>query len=148
MRTGLAICLSAVLMMSAPTVFAQAKPLRVGQVVAEQSQLRVELETGSKRTANLSASKRVDLLARQQELLDMLDGKKSSSELSPEQQMFAHSTLDWIQAVVEHDDDERMVCRREKPIGSNMITRVCRTLGQMRIDQERARQSILKGAQH
>jgi len=145
MRIGLAVCLGAALMMSAPVVFAQTSSLRVATVVTEQTQLRVELEAGSGRAAGISATRRADLLARQQELLDMLDGKKTARELTPQQQLFARETLALIEAAVEDDDEERMVCRHEKTLGSNMVERTCRTVAQMRIDQERARATMASG---
>lgn len=145
MRTGLAVCLGAALMMSAPAVFAQTSSLRVTTVLAEQAQLRAELEAGSGRAAGISAAKRTDLLARQKELLDMLAGKKSARDLSDAQRNFAHDTLALIDAAVVDDDEDRLVCRREKTIGSNMTTRKCRTLAQMRVDQERARETMASG---
>lgn len=144
MRIGLAVCLAAALMMSAPVVFAQTSSLRVATVVTEQAQLRAELEAGSGRAARISADKRVDLLARQKELLDMLAGKKTARELTPQQQAFASETLALIEAAVEDDDEARIVCRREKTLGSNMVERICRTVAQMRIDQERARETMAR----
>ena len=145
MRTGLAVCLGAALMMSAPAVFAQTSSLRVATVLTEQAQLRAELEAGSGRAARISAAKRADLLARQKELLDMLAGKTTAKELSDAQRAFAHDTLALIDAAIVDDDEDRLVCRREKTIGSNMVTRKCRTVAQMRIDQERARETMASG---
>lgn len=146
MRIGIAVLLGAALMLSAPAVLAQTGPLRIGTVLTEQTQLRVELEAGSGRAAKLSAAKRADLLARQQELLDILTGKKAATELTESQRLFAQDTLAWIDAAVEDDNDERVVCRREKTLGSNMVTRKCRTVAQMRLDQERAREAMLSGS--
>ena len=144
MRIGIAVCLGAALMMSAPAVFAQTSSLRVATVLTEQAQLRVELEAGSGRAAKISAAKRADLLARQKELLDMLAGKKTAKELSDAQRTFALDTLALIDAAVVDDDEDRLVCRREKTIGSNMVTRSCRTVSQMRLDQQRARDAVMQ----
>lgn len=142
MRICLTVGLSVALVLSASTAFATSKPLPIGKIRAEQAQLRVELEGGSGRAAKISSAKRADLLARQQELLTMLEGKQSARELTSEQLFFARSTLAWIEATVESDDDGRLVCRREKTLGSNMATRVCRTVAQMKQDQERARAAM------
>ena len=146
MRIGLAVCLGAALMMSAPAVFAQTSSLRVATVLTEQAQLRAELEAGTGRAARISAAKRADLLARQKELLDMLAGKTTAKELSDAQRTFAHDTLALIDAAVVDDDEDRLVCRREKTIGSNMVTRKCRTVAQIRADQERARETMVSGS--
>lgn len=139
MRVGFSVSLLAVLMMSAPAAFSQAKPLPVAKVMAEQTQLRNELEQGRGRAAGVSPEKRADLLARQQELMDLLRGKKSARELSPQQQVFARETLALIEAAVEDDADERVVCRRG-------VERTCRTVAQLRIDQELAREAMMKGS--
>jgi hypothetical protein len=146
MRVGFSASLLAVLMISAPAVLSQTRSLPVAKVLADQRQLRAELEEGSGRAARVPPEKRTDLLVRQQELLDLLEGRKSARELTPQQQVFARETLALIEAAVEDDDDERVVCRREKTLGSNMVERTCRTVAQLRLDQERAREAMLKGS--
>ena len=39
-------------------------------------------------------------------------------------------------------DQERMICRSEKPIGSNRAVRVCRTRAQMEEERERSRETM------
>lgn len=146
MRIGLVLCLGAVLIVSAPVAFAETKPLKINAVLADQAQLRTELENATGRAAKVSPEKRADLLVRQQELTDLLQGKKSAKELTPQQQAFARETLALIEAAVEDDDDERVICRREKTLGSNMVERTCRTVAQMKLDQERAREAMMKGS--
>lgn len=146
MRIGLAACLFLTLAIAAPAALAGPKPLPIGKVVAEQLQLRAQLEAGSGPMARIPSAQRIDMLARQQELLDVLGDKESVSQLSEAQQAFAHNTLAWIEAAVENNDDERMVCVREKALGSNMAKRVCRTLAQMRQAQEYAREEMMQGS--
>ena len=146
MRIGLSACLVAALMVSSSAAIAQSKPLPIPKVMAEQAQLRLELEGGSGRASKVSPATRTDLLQRQQELLAMLDGVKSSSDLSEVQEGFMRDTLAFIEAAVEGDDEERVVCKREKPLGSNMITRTCRTVKQMRLDQEYARAAVMEAS--
>lgn len=42
----------------------------------------------------------------------------------------------------DDDDDDKMVCTRERTIGSNRLTRVCRTEAQIRAERERAREDL------
>ena len=43
------------------------------------------------------------------------------------------------------DADDKMVCRRERAIGSNMMTRDCRTVGQRRKEAADAREVLQNG---
>lgn len=146
MRVGFSASLLALLMLSAPVAFSQTKPLPVARLLVEQTQLRTELEQGRGRATRISPEKRTDLLSRQHELLVLLQDKQSARDLSPQQQVFAHETLALIEAAVEDGADERVVCRREKKLGSNMVERSCRTVAQMKLDQERAREAMIEGS--
>lgn len=43
------------------------------------------------------------------------------------------------------DKDDKIVCRRVRAIGSNMMTRDCRTVGQRRKEAAEAREALLNG---
>ena len=105
-------------------------------------QIRDDVMTQKGRYKDMSPDKRVELLSKQAALLTMLEGKKTAADLTAEQQMQAFNTLEWIEAAINNADDERMVCRREKPLGSTRTTRVCRTAAQEREAQERAREEM------
>jgi len=46
----------------------------------------------------------------------------------------------------EKADGERMICRREKPLGSNLATRVCRTQAQMEREKKAAQEAMTAGS--
>lgn len=46
------------------------------------------------------------------------------------------------EAVHSTDDDDKMVCRRVRKTGSNMLVNDCRTVGQRRKEMEQAQQSL------
>lgn len=43
------------------------------------------------------------------------------------------------------EDDERLICRRERAIGSNRVTRVCRTAKQLQEEREAAQKAVREG---
>ncbi len=47
------------------------------------------------------------------------------------------------QTMAATDKDDKMVCRRVRAIGSNMMTRDCRTVGQRRKEATEAREAML-----
>ena len=121
------------------------KPLEVATVVAQQKQIRDDLMIRKGRYRGMSDPTRVELLSRQAELLAMLEGKRTAADLSEEQQMQAFNALEWIEAAINNAEDERVICRREKVLGSTRTTRVCRTAENERRAHEKARESMERG---
>jgi hypothetical protein len=59
--------------------------------------------------------------------------------------MKAFAALETIEALVNNQDGEQVTCRREKTLGSNRPTRICRTKAQLEEEREIARQQMLRG---
>jgi hypothetical protein len=121
------------------------QPLDIDKVVTQQRELRADLMAGSGRYKQMPASKRQQILKKQDELLRMLEGKETSDDLSADQRMAAFNSLEWIEAAINDEKGERMICRRERTIGSNRVTRICRTEAQMAAERERARDELDRG---
>lgn len=117
-----------------------ATPLQVADIVSQQQQIREEVEAGQGAYQDMPAATRKELLARQDTLFKLLDGKTTTDDLNLSERTDAFNALEWINATVTGNEDERLVCRREKPVGSNMAVRVCKTVAQMRKDREAARE--------
>ncbi len=126
-------------------VAAETKPFQVDEVLAQQQQIRADVVAGKGRYANIPNQKRSELMAKQDELIVLLEGKQSSAELSQDQYAAAFNRLEWIEATVNNAEDERMICTREKTLGSNRTTRVCRSAAQMEEQRELARQQMETG---
>lgn len=142
MRSLFFICLYAVLFAAAAAGADTRKPLEVATVVAQQKQIRDDLMIRKGRYKDMPDPTRVELLSRQAELLTMLVGKRTAADLTEEQQMQAFNTLEWIEAAINNADDERVICRREKILGSTRTTRVCRTAEYERRAREKAREGM------
>jgi len=126
-------------------VAGETKAFQVDEVLAQQQQIRTDVVAGKGRYANIPNQKRSELMAKQDELIVLLEGKQSSAELSEDQYVAAFNRLEWIEATVNNTDGERMICTREKTLGSNRTTRVCRTAAQMEEQREFARQQMETG---
>ena len=107
-------------------------------IVAQQQQLKADAEARVGRFADMPAVKRNDLLARQDKVFALLDGRESSTELSQQQQLSLLNELEAIGALVNNTEDERMICERVKPMGSNRPVKVCKTVAQRRAEREGA----------
>lgn len=113
-------------------------------VRSEQAGILAGVQAKSGVYANLSARDRDQMIARQARMLKMIEGKKTSAELEDAEKVELASTLDWIDETVKRADDERMVCKRVRVIGSNMKERVCMTVAQKREATERARDEMTR----
>lgn len=113
--------------------------LQIDAIVAQQTQIREEVLAGSGRYKDMPKSTKDELLTKQAALLKMLDGKRDTGELTKEQRLEAFNTLEWIEATINKDQGERMICQRERKTGSLRVTTVCKTQRQINEEHERAR---------
>lgn len=137
--------LVAVLLSVATVTAAELQPFKVSDVMAQQQQIRSEVQARKGRYADMPSNKRDEIIRTQDRLFLLLQDKETSSDLNADQHMRAFAALETIEALVNNQDDERLVCTREKTLGSNRVTRVCRTKAQMEAEREFARQQMLKG---
>jgi hypothetical protein len=119
------------------------KSLDITAIMTQQKQIQEDIIAQRGPYKELPDTKRVELLSRQASMMRLIDGKTSMTELSPDQQVEVFNTLEWMEVAINQDsDDERMVCRREKALGSTRTTRICRTAAQEREAKERAREEF------
>lgn len=101
------------------------KTMELAPIVAEQQSLRADIQAAEGRFAALSPRTREDLLARQARLLALIDGKATTDDLPMTDRIEVFNALELIKAAVNDAHGEQMVCRREKPLGSNRAVTRC-----------------------
>ena len=124
---------------------AAAEPPMLEQIVLQQKEIRAEVLAGTGRYKDMAPVTKERLLSKQARLLDMIGDKRYASELSKKQRIEAFNTLEWIEATVNNDPDNRLVCAQERKIGSNRVVDVCRTERQIKKDHDRARRQMVEG---
>lgn len=112
-------------------------------VLSQQASIREDLLAGKGRFASMPGAKREEILNRQTIVIALLEGKQSTAELAEHQRLQAFNHLEWIEATVNGTPGEQMVCKRTRQIGSNRITKVCRTVEQVELEREMARKQML-----
>jgi hypothetical protein len=117
-------------------------PRRTADIVAQQRQIRSEIKAREGRYKDMPSVKRAAILRNQDVLFAVLEGKAGIKELNVEQRTEAFNALQSINAAITDREDERVVCERHKPAGSNRVERVCRSLAQIKADREVARTSV------
>ena len=110
--------------------------MELEQIRVQQKQIRTDVIAGKGRYADMPSKKRNELLAKQDDLLELIEGKSTESELTDKQKMEAFNSLEWIEAAINNAEDERVICKSEKPTGSNRAQKVCKTVAQIREERE------------
>ena len=123
------------------------KTQRVDAIVEQQKQIRVDIQAAHTGWETLTQEKRDEVLREQDRLFVLLDGKQTIGDLEPDRQVDAANLLASINATVTGAEDERMICTRERKMGSNFTQRVCRTVGQIRREREAARDGLERADQ-
>jgi hypothetical protein len=124
---------------------ADRKPLAIAAITSQQAEIRAGVQAGTGRYKDMPARTKEELLSRQSELLAVVDGKRSSDDLSEKERLQVFNNLEWIEAAINNAEDERMVCNREKTLGSNRAQKVCKTVAQIREEKEEARRNLNSG---
>ncbi len=105
-------------------------------ILAQQREIREHAVSRTGRYRDMKDGDRQALLSEQDKVLALLEGKARSTELSTPEQLQLFNSLERISAIVNQAEDDRMVCRRERTTGSHRVQNVCRTVAQMRAEQE------------
>ena len=109
---------------------------------AQQAQLRSDAEARRGAFKDIGESERAEL-SRQQDIVERLTRDVNrTTELREAQQVELLNALEHISAIVNRAEDERLVCRRHRPIGSNRPTTTCRTVAQLKADRISVEQEV------
>jgi len=111
----------------------------------QQARLQAEVRAGRGAFKDMDAAQRQDLLSRQTRLLALLQGRQGIDDFPPEAKLELFNLLEYIKGAVTRAEDDRMVCRRERVVGSNLPQVVCMTAKAERERRERTRDVLLQG---
>lgn len=111
-------------------------------IITQQQEIREEAVARNGRYRDMDERARRSLLAEQDKVLELLEGKERSTELSQIDQTILFNSLEKISAMVNQAEDERMVCRRERTTGSHRVQNVCKTVAQLRAEREQSQSAL------
>jgi hypothetical protein len=131
------------LLLATTSTLAMAGSMDLETIRTQQREIRKGATAREGIYARMATDKRDELIVRQDRLFKLLEGKKTSDELGESERLEAFNELEWIEATINQEPDERMVCRREKKLGSNRISQVCRTAAEEAQQREEARKRLL-----
>jgi hypothetical protein len=129
----------ALLLAGLPAFAADQKPDNDARaILAEQAQIRSEAMARKGRYKDMPEAQRTELFAHQDTVTRLLQDVDKPSDLSENEKLAVFNALEAVEAIVNKAEDERMVCVREKPLGSNRPERVCKTVAQRREEKLKA----------
>jgi hypothetical protein len=108
------------------------------QIRTAQGDLRKLVESTSGKYSYFTDEDRKDILSRQDQALALIEGKTAIAELSSEERTALDKALADVRAAVARAEDNRLICERIKPVGSNRPENKCMTVGQRRKLREQA----------
>lgn len=109
---------------------------------SEQLALHPQIEAGKGSYVNIPQDQRERVLARQAELLALIEGKQDMASLDKDQRLEVRNALDALLAAERNAEDQRQICKRTKTLGSHRMTTVCRSVAEIRQQEEEARRSV------
>lgn len=133
------------LVVSLPALAATREHSDLGQIRAQQSQIREDAAAGKGIYANLSQRDRTQLFLKQDIVLGLVQDKQSADELNESQRLRLFNELESIEALVNRAEDERVTCERVATIGTNRKERVCKTVAQRREEMRMAQDRMNRG---
>lgn len=115
---------------------AAGETMQAEAILARQQAIAAGVDAGTGRYARLNAVQKKSIRADQQDLADLLKDGASMDSLSASQRRKVARLVNRIDEVVADANGERMVCTQETRIGSNYLTRVCRTPEQIQSEKD------------
>lgn len=113
------------------------------QIRDAQTQLREAIEAKRGNYAHFSDEERREIFARQDDVLAAIEGRQNVQDMSNDERVRLANALSAVDAAVNKAEDNRMICERIKPIGSNRPQNKCMTVGQRRKLREDAQRQGL-----
>ncbi|HEX7802676.1 MAG TPA: hypothetical protein VF471_07970 [Pseudoxanthomonas sp.] len=118
-------------------------PTRTADIIAQQQTIRADMKAKRDRYANMPRDAQKSVLSDQEKLEKLLEGKVDTSQLASADQAEVRRLMARIEATINNNQEERLVCTQEARTGSNFVTRVCRTPTEIRARKE-ADEKLLK----
>lgn len=109
------------------------------QIMAEQRQIREDLEESSGRYSRFDEATQMRLRGEQSRIFSLLEGGRTLEQMNPQEQAALLNSVEQVKAILADNEDDMLKCWREKKIGSQMKITRCATLSEIRQTREDAR---------
>lgn len=144
----IALVLSASLLFCSAAAFAettdpqQDAPQSVSQILHDQKELRSQLDNPTGEYSRFSEADIAKMKRAQDDVFRMLSGVDSLDQLNLDQKTDLSNSLDQIKATLLADEGSRLICHRERKIGTNIVTKRCETVAEREARRKEADQGL------
>lgn len=113
------------------------------EILAQQAQIRDQARAGGGRFEGWQPEQFAELSREQDTVTRLLQGVNKTTDLASRDQMQVFNSLEAISALLNpSDSDDRMICHRTRPTGSNRYRTICNTVAQRRVEQAASQTSM------
>ena len=130
------LAFAALLAVCAAPAFAQNDGVddTVPEILQTQHALRTKLDNPTGEYSRFSPGDLAKMRGAQDEIFRMLNGVSSLDQLKEDQKIALSNQLDQVKATLTQNEGNRLICYRERRIGTNLLEKRCET-----VDEREAR---------
>ena len=134
LQRRIALALSLSLFFCSAAAFAdstsQDAPQSVSEILTTQKDLRAKLDNPTGEYSRFSEADIAKMKRAQDSVFTMLSGVDSLDQLNLDQKTSLSNSLDVIKATLLADEGNRLICHRERKIGTNIVAKRCETVAE------------------
>jgi len=102
----------------------------VPKILQTQHELRAKIDNPTGEYSKFSPEDLNKMRHAQDQIFHMLDGVTSLDQLKEDQKIELSNQLDQVKATLTQNEDNRLICYRERRIGTNLLEKRCETVAQ------------------
>jgi hypothetical protein len=106
------------------------QPQTVAEILHFQKDLRSKLDSPTGEYSRYSEADIAKMKRAQDSVFSMLSGVDSLDQLNLDQKTSLSNSLDVIKATLLSDEGNRLICHRERKIGTNIVSKRCETVAE------------------
>jgi hypothetical protein len=96
----------------------------------DAARIEKEMESGGK-YGYISSSEKGRVIAQLGEMRKLLTANANASDMPPDAKIALANAQEDINGILSHNDNNRLVCRREAPVGSHRPITTCKTYSEI-----------------
>ncbi len=120
----------------------QDQPQTVSEILHVQKDLRSKLDNPTGEYSRYSEADIAKMKRAQDSVFSMLSGVDSLDQLNLDQKTSLSNSLDVIKATLLSDEGNRLICRRERKIGTNIVAKRCETVAERNARAKEAQEQM------
>jgi hypothetical protein len=120
----------------------QDAPQTVAEILHVQKDLRSKLDNPTGEYSRFNEADIAKMRRAQDDVFQMLSGVTSLDQLNLDQKTSLSNSLDIIKATLLSDEGNRLICYRERKIGTNIVAKRCETVAEREARAKEAKEQM------